>query len=296
VGAVRSAVPNEKLPVGCTNRFDFNFQSPADLEGFVAGQLRRAADDWDSGFYYGHHTTQVSAGMSSVSWGWSREQVLRLSHDGWPQVADKIRAAAFDLAGTLVHRYEQEAVEFDTSGAFVDVARFLDGVPDCMGNFVVAEQQGMSVTLVLDAFVSTRTGHDRVFRRGVAAAAVLLALESLGVAVSVLLREESTITGGTGPDGRDVGQRPLKTGVWLHRPGSTIDLSRLIVWLGHPGWVTLFLYDAEMLLTGGTGMYEPTAPAVMSRGIFVFPGFGTETFETDTGAEALLKSIMSTIL
>lgn len=34
----------------------------------------------------------------------------------------------------------------------------------------------------------------------------------------------------------------------------------------------------------------------MSRGTFVFPGFGTETFETDTGAEALLKSIMSTVL
>lgn len=285
---VKKMVTDLELPMGCTDRFDFNFDSPDELEKFVAGQLRDGTGHWHPGFYNDEFTERVA-------WGWGREQVLALSLAGWPEVARKIRAAAFNLASHLIEKYEQESVEFDTTGAFVDVPRFLEGVPDCMGQFSVTEQQGLSVTIVLDAFIATGTGVERVFRRGVATCAVLLALESLGVAASVLLREVSKISQCVHRQGCCQGKL-MKTGVWLHRPGRTFDLSRMIVWLGHPGWTALLMYDAEMLLTGGCSMGNAMSPDQLRKGQFVMPGFGTQTYETDDGASKLLRSIMKAVV
>jgi hypothetical protein len=235
----------------------------------------------------------------SWSWEWTRGEVLELSRRGWHEVASQVGPLALDVSNSELGTTHEPGLENDVEGCDVDVEAFIRGEPESMRAFREVRTSGQSVTLVIDAFISWAVNGSVHFRRGAAVCAAVLALQAQNIAVSVLLRYEGRWDTYRDKD-VDMGDRykPGKNdhgyatrgtfSCWLHRPGDVLDVSRLLVWLAHPGWLRGIFVGGFSALVGADNGGQGIPPEV-KEGVLVVPAASSGVFATPESAEAFIR-------
>jgi hypothetical protein len=116
-------------------------------------------------------------------------QALAMARDGWPEELDE----TLQLCESAVTMADKERMVdvfepvWDVSGATVDVARYLQGEPECMIDFPLAQtsKSGKVITLVASVNTSASITADTIVKRGRLIVALAMALERLGHGVEL---------------------------------------------------------------------------------------------------------------
>lgn len=246
-----------------TDRLKTVFESADALETFVEAHGKDEDGQWfDSNWQ--------KPGDKNWGWGWTVGEIIQLSRAGWQEGAEIIGPMAVTLANETVAFYNQDKTTMDVKGAVVDVAAFLEGVPECMMDFIQEDDSGRSVTLVVDDFIVCFTKAEEIFRRGIGICAAVLGLEAIGVAVTLELRSNMR---NHSSDSKFDG-KTINTSIVLHRPGQTLDPSRLAVWLCHPGYIRSVVYHAYGILVAHTNGSHLGEVKAQEKGEFVMPAIG----------------------
>ena len=119
----------------------------------------------------------------------SFNEALQLARYGWHEQLP----GALELAESAIKLANQEHMMdtfnpvWDVTGAEVDVARYLQGEPECMIDFPLTKtsKSGRVITLVASIGVSGAIKPETIIRRGQLIVALALALNSLGHAVEI---------------------------------------------------------------------------------------------------------------
>ena len=133
--------------------------------------------------------TQITLRRESWRGVSSFDDALRLARYGWQEQLQ----AALDLAESAVKLAEQEHMldtfnpVWDVTGAEVDVARYLQGEPECMIDFPLTKtsKSGRVITLVVSGAVSGAVSAETIVKRGQLIVALAMALGTLGHAVEI---------------------------------------------------------------------------------------------------------------
>lgn len=154
-------------------------------------------------------------------------ETVRLAEKGWPEglkLIDRIRARLESVTSSATFRPE---TNWDVAGDFVDIGRFVSGVPECMGTFDESEQQqqttGKIVRVVVNCAASSGVDASAMARRGAAAGALIDALESVGRSCEIVLLCANGMRGSW-----------LEYLVPVKRAGEPLELDRLAMMLCHP--------------------------------------------------------------
>jgi hypothetical protein len=160
----------------------------------------------------------------------SLQDAVDLGLKGYTDVRPDVEAQLNELES---HIAEHLDVAFQAChsvvGGSVDIARFIQGEPECMVDYVAEPQARMGrvvkvlVNMVFSAFVNTAD----VVKRGVAVCALIDTLHKLGVGVEVWSEEP---TAHRGVDKGDVSSHLVK----LHDSSEMLDIDNLMFGLCHP--------------------------------------------------------------
>ena len=167
---------------------------------------------------------------SKVTLTASLQDAVDLGLKGYTDVRPDVEAQLNELES---HIAEHLDVAFQAChsvvGGSVDIARFIQGEPECMVDYVAEPQARMGrvvkvlVNMVFSAFVNTAD----VVKRGVAVCALIDTLHKLGVGVEVWSEEP---TAHRGVDKGDVSSHLVK----LHDSSEMLDIDNLMFGLCHP--------------------------------------------------------------
>lgn len=199
-----------------------------------------AACDWLASIGVGtkYHVAMDKTGRPDYGpeWTWNHNtaQAMAMVRNGWPVGAAHVKTSHVDIANTFLSEHEEESTRYDVAGAFVDVATFLEGSPECMVEFCQERRETRAVRIMVDASVSGGVDADLIFKRGIAIMGAVLAVQASGVAVTVDLVLNSDLYTGDG-DVRST------VSVTAHRPGDVLDTSRLACFLAHPAFTRLIM-------------------------------------------------------
>jgi hypothetical protein len=133
----------------------------------------------------GRHGRNPAPGWAGARW----DEALRLAVDGWPQPLAEVHLEIAELrerAGLGTAAITLEPV-WDVTGAEVDMAAYLAGVPECMVDSVPrhVSRRGKVVTFLLPAGYSHKAEHAAIRHRGLALATLCSALIGAGHSVEI---------------------------------------------------------------------------------------------------------------
>lgn len=154
--------------------------------------------------------------------GGSQEDAARLATYGWPEGAALASEKAVRIANRIVEATgasTYQTIEYDVIGAAYDAGAVALGMPETWG--VMAPQTAKrAVSIMLNIAVSGGVPAEVITARGLAVAALVLALQARGYPVSVEVVQGNEIEG-------SVMLIDAST-------GSQLDLDRLVYGLAHP--------------------------------------------------------------
>lgn len=112
--------------------------------------------------------------------GASFAEACNYARFGYPSGSAAIRAAINRIADALPHE-TANTPQYDVTGAYVDVARFIDDEPECMIDFMPDARVRRTVTIGFDCFYSACESNESIQARGIAIAALIAKLESQNI-------------------------------------------------------------------------------------------------------------------
>lgn len=220
-----------KIPV------HWNFESLDEMVDYIN------TTPWDS-----VHDSSRSTGRQAFNATDSLDHALKLAKDGWPEGTKRIHDLEnkLNISNLRSAIGDAEVEVYDTAGAFVDVGLYLDGEPECMGEFEeVRAKNPRVVTIYINVAVSGGTFTDKVMRKGAAAGALVDLLESAGISTEVVAIEMSnwipTAATYTAADTNGRGKCYIVRTV-VKRAGETLDLDRLAFALVHPAYLRRLVF------------------------------------------------------
>lgn len=230
----------ELHPCGTQDPFNTSWDNVADLTGYL-GKLTANGQRFYSAL------SNCNTGRHEWSWGFQTWHSLAMAQTGWKSGASEVGTAHVDVANTFLSEHVEESTRYDVAGAFVDVATFLQGSPECMVDFCEEKRETRSVKILVDAFISCGVNADTAFLRGASIMSAILATQASGIAVTVEMACKMRMSLRGSPD-RDGAYR-----VTLHRPGDTLDTSRLAYYLAHPAFLRNVFIQAACIAAGADG-------------------------------------------
>lgn len=233
-------------PLDCSDRpyadqdkFNTTWASPEDLIGYLVKHTDNGRR-WYSGIH------NVNAANHEWAWCFQTTHSLAMARTGWKAGSATVGSAHVDVANTYLAEHTEETHRHDVTGAFVDVAAYLSGEPECMIDFCEEKRETRSVKILVDSFISCGTDGDTAFLRGTAIMAAVLAAQSSGLAVTVEMAAKMNMAR---YNGGQIGTYRLT----VHRPGDTLDTSKLAYYLAHPAFLRNVFIQAALLTCGATG-------------------------------------------
>lgn len=169
--------------------------------------------------------------------GASPTEAFRMAREGWPEGVAQARAlseALFDRVSTMLERFDT-SYGLEPTGA-LDVARYLDGEPECWAQFtpVLAEGPGTRyLTLLLNLAAAAGVDVDTIIAKGAVAAALIDLLETAGHRVKVIL--------GAAGETHEIHHETLVT---IKDHDQPLDLDRLTFALAHPASFRVLAFSA----------------------------------------------------
>lgn len=152
---------------------------------------------------------------------------LKLARDGWPEGRKTISEISEKLDSLVGETIRKADIQWEVTGDFVDIGRYLTGEPECMGQFTEIElpSTGKIVRVMVNLSASAGIDSHDMVKRGAAAVALIDALESCGRQCELFIVSAQTSTYGNGTH---------ETIVPVKRAGEHMELDRLAFTLAHP--------------------------------------------------------------
>jgi len=173
---------------------------------------------------------------------------------------------------------------YDHGGAFVDVGRFCEGVPECMIDFQEKETIGSNVITIsvnIGALVSVKK--KTITRRGVAIVSLVDALESSGkrVEIEMVSRAKNKFS-------PEIAVVTVK----LKKPDEPLDIERVLFALAHPSTLRRLVFSVREKFDdfirkgyGASQDYESDADIALSKALTSNP----DCFSSDSKAAQWVK-------
>jgi len=169
------------------------------------------------------------------------EAALELSRTGWLEgqsEANKIASPLFNSVSSMIERVD---IVHDVEGAQIDIARFLDGKPECWQRFETSYIDGVGYRVLRFTFNIAASGgisQATITAKGATMAALIQLLEYSGYRVQV------DVLWGCGNANRIF----IQPSVTVKRPDQPLDLPRLMFAMAHPSMPRRLLFRwAELM-------------------------------------------------
>lgn len=164
-----------------------NLQAGRHSERYGWGEwVDRAAADSTPGTL--GRSSRETDGGHSWDLGASFAQAIKLARDGWAQGEEHVKKYSTALFDKLASRVEREYPVYDVEGAGIDIARYVDGEPECWQRMepVVTEGSGRRIIrVVYCGSASCGISAETMLARGAAVVALVQLLEMAGHGVQV---------------------------------------------------------------------------------------------------------------
>lgn len=168
----------------------------------------------------------------------SLTEACNLASNGWSEIRPEVDAILVQLQDRLAEKFSTMYVtEYATSGAGVDMGRFVTGEPECMVEFMPQNQASMGrvVKILVAGTASSDIKADDIKRRGTAVLALVDTIHKMGVGIE--LWWESTIKGS------DSGTH--STVVKLHDSSDALDIDSVMFSLAHPAMLRRLTFSVQ---------------------------------------------------
>jgi hypothetical protein len=221
----------------------------------------------------------------------SLKDALELGITGFAEGAEKgkkLATAIFDGVASMIERVE---IVHDVEGNGLDVARYVDGEPECWQKFETIQLEGQGnkiIRLVFNNVASSGVSPEVMIRKGAAVSAVVELLEYAGHRVEVV--SCCCVSGSAG--------KKLESWLTVKRSSEYVDAGRLAFALCHPSMLRRFYFaiwesstqDTELLERMGIpdGGYGNCAEAPKEKRGDIYIGqsmYGERQWENDKAAE-----------
>lgn len=172
--------------------------------------------------------------------------------NGWPEGADKVKKVSDAFFESMSSVVEQQFLNYDVEGAILDVARFVEGEPECWQVWNTRLVEGEStkyVTILFNCSVSWQLNRSVIEARGAAVAALIELLEYSGRRVELWISEAG------------YGSCKLQIFANVKRFDQHLDFGRIAYTLTHPGFFRRSVFAVM-----------ETAPEDICRKVGIFPG------------------------
>lgn len=163
-----------------------------------------------------------------------------LALHGWDEIRSEVDAQLDELVEHINDAFGEFYVsEFSTSGAFVDMGRFVTGEPECMVSFVSEPQarMGRVVKIVVNAVVAGGVNADLIKKRGIAILALVDTIHKLGVGIELWWEESISGAGGS--------KKEFSTLIKLHSSEEPMDINSLMFSLAHPDMLRRLQFSVQ---------------------------------------------------
>jgi hypothetical protein len=177
---------------------------------------------------------------SSNDWAGTRDmaQALGLLRDGWEHGRNTVDTIVSNLESSLqqvAHDMVQQTM-YDSTGAYPDMGRYMEGEPECMVQFVPTSDNtsGQVTRLLIDNGASARYTAEWMTKRAGAVAALVHVLNMVGKSVEVWVASPVDIDG-----------RIHDTVVCVHRAGAPLNVDSIAFTLGHPSMLRRIMFECR---------------------------------------------------
>ena len=197
-------------------------QTPCDMPDSERQSLQASfGHDWDYGVDY--------AGA------------MELVRGGWPEGARKMRETADKMYEKIAPRVPVFGnTEHAVSGAAVDIAAYVEGIPECMLEFMESRVEAPKpVDIMVSIAAAANVTADEVCNKGAAILAAVDVLNNRGCAVTIGIDVTTT------NDERAAMRYTLTYSAPLHSPGEVLDIDALAFVLLHPAMLRRIAFAAR---------------------------------------------------
>ena len=201
-----------------------------------------------------------SSDGNSSSWAGtgSLKDAVALGFKGYDEVRPDVDAQLDELQSHIAEHLDVAfQARHSVVGGSVDIARFIQGEPECMIDYVAEPQSRMGrvVKVMVNMVFSSHVNTADIIKRGVVTVALIDTLHKLGVGVEVW---SESPTASQGVDKGDVGSQLVK----LHDSSEMLDINNLMFGVCHPSMLRRIGFSvteqskwkhASKLIQGGYG-------------------------------------------
>lgn len=212
--------------------------------------------------------------------GGSWDETYRLVELGWREGAEKAAAMAVRIADRAIQTTAsalKTEVVYDVTGAAYDPGAYMSGVPECWIGFKPYEDRS-GVRFVANISVSCAVSVEIFRRRGIALAALALAMNARGHAITIDVVQTIVLRDGY----YDKNYETVQFRVADALSGSPLDIDRVVYSLAHP---TVFRRLCAAATNGFRGQVNDTrwGSASPPFGDKKIPGLGDYDLFLGTG-------------
>jgi hypothetical protein len=165
----------------------------------------------------------------------NHKELNNLVQNGWEEHADSTYQVAEETLKSVAREYDMPSFQsyYDVTGSDVDVDRFLSGEPENMiaYHMVSTPKAGRVITIVSNIAVNAMTSTKKMIARGKAVAALVMAIESLGLRTELFVEMQNDCGYGF-----KKGSYTLRQVTKVKSPEDTLDASLMLFGFAHPGF------------------------------------------------------------
>jgi hypothetical protein len=179
----------------------------------------------------------LNAKWAGATWDKSK----KLLTDGWKEGVARLDVAPNSrLAEAL-----RPQILWDVAGSECDVASYLAGVPECMGEVVRRRRPSPVVRIGVDKAISCNVSADRIMNVGRNVVVLVESLRLAGIAAEVWVCQ--SVGGGWRIRQRNGEKKYSRYDltIQVQEAGRPIDLSRLAYWVAHPAALRKTIFALE---------------------------------------------------
>ena len=180
------------------------------------------------------HSSHAGPGFHGAQ---SFQDAYDLARDGWPEGEQHVKRLSLDLFDKVSNLIERPYPVYDVEGSEIDVARYLDGEPECWQRMEERQTEGPGrrvYRLVFNCSVSGGVGQSVITARGAGAVALAELLEYAGHGVEIVLAFRAN----------HHHREHLDAFVPLKACEQPLDIPRLAFALAHPSTLRRFMFSA----------------------------------------------------
>ena len=206
------------------------------------------------------------------------DTMIRLYKEGWSEGIAAVEKQVQEVQQAAISAIQEgEGFERSYAGSMVNIDAFLLGEPDNMFEFTAAPKEVLSLHIKLDAFFSGFINAEEIINRGIIIGAITMALNRLGVFVTLDSVAKYTGIGGGRASKKLNKEEKSEMLVPIMKSGRIENLSDALLSIAHPGTTRNLYYSINAIcggLDGGclNGMTTDDYKIVPGSGQITIPG------------------------